>query len=208
MDRYEEESVPKVLMPIGDAAEVLDTLYAFYRVREEYQVVVAGPERRIYPLVMHEIPPGWDITRESPGYHLASEIAFSDVVPDEYCGLFLTGGRAPEYLRYDKDLLRIVRHFFDTGKPVCVVCHGVEILGAARVIDGKRMATVAKCQLDIELCGAVFVNEACVRDGNMVSGRTWNDQHRYMPEFMRMLAKEVAGNARAQSPLASTVLRG
>jgi protease I len=206
--RFEEADMPKVLMPIGDAAEVLDTLYAYYRIREEYQVVVAGPERRIYPLVMHEIPPGWDITRESPGYHLASEIAFSEVAPEEYCGLFLTGGRAPEYLRYDKDLLRIVRHFFDTGKPVCVVCHGVEILGAARVIDGKRMATVAKCQLDIELCGAVFVNEGCVRDGNMVSGRTWNDQHRYMPEFMRMVAEEVARDAGAQSSLATAVLRG
>jgi protease I len=199
--------MPKVLMPIGDAAEVLDTLYAYYRIREEYQVVVAGPERRIYPLVMHEIPPGWDITRESPGYHLASEIPFSEVVPEEYSGLFLTGGRAPEYLRYDQDLIRIVHHFFDTGKPVCVVCHGVEILAAARVIRGVRMATVAKCQLDIELCGAVFVNEGCVRHGNMVSGRTWNDQHLYMPEFMRMVAREVASNAAAQSSLVSAAPR-
>jgi protease I len=198
----------KVLMPIGDAAEVLDTLYAYYRIREEYQAVVAGPERRIYPLVMHEIPPGWDITRESPGYHLASEIAFSEVVPEDYSGLFLTGGRAPEYLRYDKDLLRIVCHFFDAGKPVCVVCHGVEILAAARVIQGRRMATVAKCQLDIELCGATFVNEGCVRDGSMVSGRTWNDQHLYMPEFMRMVAREIARNASAELSLASAAPRG
>jgi protease I len=198
----------KVLMPIGDAAEVLDTLYAYYRIREEYEAVVAGPERRIYPLVMHEIPPGWDITRESPGYHLASNMAFSEVVPEDYSGLFLTGGRAPEYLRYDKDLLRIVQHFFNARKPVCVVCHGAEILAAARVIEGRRMATVAKCQLDIELCGAVFVNEGCVRDGSMVSGRTWNDQHLYMPEFMRMVAQEVARNAGARSSLASTVPRG
>jgi protease I len=189
-------------MPIGDAAEVLDTLYAYYRIREEYQVVVAGPERRVYPLVMHEIPKGWDITRESPGYHLQSEVTFSEVVPDDYCGLFLTGGRAPEYLRYNSDLLRIVHHFFEAGKPVCVVCHGVEILAAARVIAGRRMATVAKCQLDIELCGAVYVNEACVRDGNLVSGRTWNDQHRYMPEFIRMVAEEVERNVATQPALA------
>jgi len=182
----------KVLLPIGDAAEVLDTLYAYYRIKEEFQVVVAGPARRVYPLVMHEIPPGWDITRESPGYHLASEIAFSEVVPEEYAGLFLTGGRAPEYLRYDQDLLRIVRHFFESNKPVCVVCHGAEIVAAARVIEARRMATVAKCRMDIELCGAAYVNEGCVRAGNMVSGRTWNDQHLYMPEFMRMLRQESA----------------
>src|SRR5204863_50192 len=82
------------------------------------QAVVAGPDNRVYPLVMHEIPPGWDITRESASYHLASEIAFRDVNPEEYQGLFLTGGRAPEYIRYDQDLMRIVRHFFTAEKPV------------------------------------------------------------------------------------------
>src|SRR6478672_7182844 len=163
--------VPKVLMPIGDAAEAMDTLYPYYRVQEDgYEAVVAGPARRVYPLVMHEIPPGWDITRESASYHLAAGIAFSEVNPEDYAGLFLTGGRAPEYLRYDKDLIRIVRHFFEHQKPVAVVCHGAEIVAAADVIRGSRMATVPKCQMDIELCGAQFVNEGCVRTGNMVSG--------------------------------------
>ena len=187
----------KVLIPIGDAAEAMDTLYPFFRVREDgYQAVVAGPEARVYPLVMHEIPPGWDITRESASYHLAANIAFRDVNPEEYRGLFLTGGRAPEYLRYNEDLIRIVRHFFTAGKPVAVVCHGAEIVAAARVIDGKRMATVPKCKLDIELCGATFVDEGCVLSGNMVSGRTWHDQHLYMPEFMRMLAAAVPSEKR------------
>src|ERR1039457_4138435 len=76
--------MPKILLPIGDAAEVLDTLYAYYRIREQYQAVVAGPQRRVYPLVMHEIPPGWDITRESPGYHLPAQVAFSEVLPADY----------------------------------------------------------------------------------------------------------------------------
>ena len=59
------------------------------------------------------------------------------------------------------------------------------------MIDGKRNATVPKCKLDIELCGATFLDEGCVRSGNMVSGRTWHDQHLYMPEFMSMLAEYV-----------------
>lgn len=194
----------KVLMPVGDAAEAMDTLYAYYRLREEgYEVVVAGPEKRVYPLVMHEVPPGWDITRESASYHLASDTAFRDVNPEEYTGIFLTGGRAPEYIRYDADLMRIVRHFFEARKPVAVVCHGAEIVAAARVIEGKRMATVPKCRLDIELCGATFVNEGCVRAGNMVSGRTWHDQHLYMPEFIRMLAEaRAAVNGRQATPAA------
>lgn len=183
----------KVLITVGDAAEAMDTLYPVYRVQEDgFEVVIAGPEARIYPLVMHEIPPGWDITRESPSYHLEANIAFRDVEPKEYSGIFLTGGRAPEYLRYDQDLMRIVHHFFNADKPVCSVCHGAEIVAAANVIRGKRMATIPKCRLDIELCGATFVDEGCVRDGNMVSGRGWFDQHLYMPEFMKMLKEQAA----------------
>jgi protease I len=190
--------MPKVLIVIGDAAEALDTMYPYFRVREDgFEAVVAGPEKRVYPLVMHEIPPGWDITRESASYHLAADIAFRDVDPEQYRGLFLTGGRAPEYLRYNQDLIRIVRHFFETQKPVAVVCHGAEIVAAAGVIAGRRMATVPKCQFDIEVCGAKFVNEGCVRDGNMVSGRTWHDNHLYVPEFVRMLREAHGASAAA-----------
>jgi len=185
----------KVLIVIGDAAEAMDTLYPVYRVQEDgFDAVVAGPEARVYPLVMHEIPPGWDITREQPSYHLTATVAFRDVRVDQYAGMFLTGGRAPEYLRYDQDLMRIVREFFRTEKPVAVVCHGAEIVATAGVISGKRMATIPKCRFDIEVCGATFVDEGCVRAGNMVSGRGWFDQHLYMREFMQMLKQYMATN--------------
>jgi len=137
---------------------------------------------------MHEIPPGWDITREGPSYPLAADIAFSDVQPEQYLGLFITGGRAPEYLRYDQHLMAITRHFFAHNKPVASVCHGVEIIAAADVIRGRRVATVAKCALDVTFSGGAFVNEGCVRDGNLVSGRTWHDNHLFMREFILMLA--------------------
>ena len=78
-------SIGKILIIIGDAAEALDTMYPIHRVKEDdYAAVVAGPEVKVFPLVMHEIPPGWTITKESPSYHLASEIAFRDVKPEEY----------------------------------------------------------------------------------------------------------------------------
>src|ERR1700761_2907894 len=135
----------KILLPIGDASEAIDTLYPLYRVKEAgFEAVVAGPAARTYPLVMHEIPPGWDITRESPSYHLTASVAFRDIDPASFTGLFLTGGRAPEYIRYDPDLIRIVQHFFAETKPVAVVCHGAEIVAAANVISGKRIATVPK----------------------------------------------------------------
>ncbi len=156
--READPDAPKVLMPLGDASEAMDTLYPFFRVAEDgYRAVVAGPDVRLYHMVLHEIPPAagipWDITEERPGYHIQAEIAFRDVKPEEYAGLFVSGGRAPEYLRYDKDLLRITRHFFEAGKPVAVVCHGIEIVSAAGVIRGKTVTTVAKCALDCDKAG-------------------------------------------------------
>ncbi len=184
--------MPKVLMPIGDATEVLDTMYPYYRLPEDgYEVVVAGPEARQYHMVLHEIPPDanipWDITQERPGYHIQADIAFKDVDPTEYAGLFVSGGRAPEYLRYDQDLLRITRHFFEAGKPVASVCHGIEILTAAGCITGKTVTTVAKCALDAEQGGAKYVDQPVVTDGNLVTARIWADNTPFLKAFIEKL---------------------
>lgn len=184
--------MPKVLMPIGDATEVLDTFYPYFRLPEDgFEVVVAGPETRLYHAVLHEIPPSaavpWDITEERPGYHIRATVAFADVKADDYAGMFISGGRAPEYLRYDEDLVRVTREIHAAGKPIASVCHGIEILTAADIIQGKTVTTVAKCKADAEQGGATYVDRELVRDGNIVSGRTWNDNTPLMREFVRML---------------------
>lgn len=178
----------KVLLIIGDAAEVTDTLYPYFRVQEDgYQCVVAGPEKRIYHLVMHDKHPDWDITVESAGYRFAADIAFRDIRVEEYTGLIISGGRAPEYLRYDADLMRVTRHFFETNKPVASVCHGIEIIAAADVVRGKKLTTVAKCRYDGEFSGATYVDEPVVVDGNLVTARTFWDNAPWMREYMKLL---------------------
>jgi protease I len=190
----------KVLMPVGDATEAMDTLYPFFRLQEEgYQVVVAGPEARLYHMVLHEIPPNsdvpWDITQERPGYHLKAEAAFRDVKPEQYAGLFLSGGRAPEYLRYDEDLMRITKHFARENKPIAAVCHGIELIAAAGGLQGGRRATtVPKCALDITQTGGVYVNEPCVVDGNLVTAASWHD---YGTQFFKIFIGKMRESARA-----------
>jgi len=188
----ETKQMRKVLLPIGDGSEVLDTMYAYYRIAEDdYEVVVAGPEKRHYHLVVHEVPPGadppWDITRELPGYHLEAKVAFREVNPAEYAGLYVSGGRAPEYLRYDNDLLRITRHFFETNKPVAALCHGVEILSASGAIKGRTATTIPKCALDVEQGGAKYQAKPCIVDGNLVTARGKRDLSLLLRNFMRML---------------------
>lgn len=180
--------MPKVLLVIGDAAEVLDTMYPYFRLPEDgIEVDVAAPQRRTYHLVLHEKPPGWDITEERPGYHLDADVAFSEVNPDDYLGLFLSGGRAPEYLRYEAELLEITSQFVRGNKPVASICHGIEILAAANVLRNRRVTTVAKCELDASFAGATYVDEPVVVDGNLVTSRTWHDNTHLFQEFLRML---------------------
>ncbi len=190
--------MPKILMPLGDATEVLDTMYAFYRLPEDgFEVVVAGPEVRLYHQVLHEIPPSgeppWDITQERPGYHIQAAVAFRDVDATEFAGLFVSGGRAPEYLRYDEDLLRATRHFFEAGKPVATLCHGIEILTAADCIRGRTVTTVAKCAMDAQQGGATYVDQACVVDGNLVTARTYHDNTLLLKNFIGLLKESADG---------------
>ena len=182
----------KVLIVVGDATETVDTLYPVLRVQEDdFVPVVAGPQARRYQMVLHEVPQaGWDITREFEGYTILADIAFADVRPEEYVGIFFAGGRAPEYIRDDPDLIRITQYFFTHNKPVASVCHGVEIPCRAGVVEDRRMATVRKCRFDLEICGGTFVDEPCVIDGNLVSGRTWMDHGKYMKHWMNLLIAE------------------
>ncbi|EAM8615697.1 DJ-1/PfpI family protein [Salmonella enterica subsp. enterica] len=178
----------EILVIIGDASETLDTLYPIMRLKEEgFIPVVAAPEKRLYQMVMHEIRPGWTITKEWEGYQIQADIAFSDINESDYAGIFFSGGRAPEYIREDKDLIRITQHFFDTNKPIASVCHGVEIPARADRVRGRKMACVNKCQFDLEVCGGIFVDQPYVVDRNLVSGKTYHDGHLIMKEFIKIL---------------------
>jgi protease I len=184
-------SVKKVLIIVGDATETVDTLYPYYRLIEAgMRPVVAAPEKRRYQMVLHEVKPGWTITKEWEGYSIDAEISFREIVAEEYAGILFSGGRAPEYLRYDPDLIRITRAFFAANKPIASVCHGVEIPAYADCVRGRRMATVAKCRFDLEVCGGIFVDEPCVIDGNLVSGRTFHDNGHYVGPWIRLLQEQ------------------
>jgi len=178
----------KVLIIIGDASETLDTLYPYYRLQEDgFEPVVAGPEVHRYQMVMHEVKPGWTITKEWEGYTLQADIAFKDIKPEEYAGIFFSGGRAPEYIRYDEDLVRVTKHFFAENKPIASVCHGVEIPAYADCVRGRKMATVPKCKFDLEVCGGTFVDAPSVIDGNLFSGRTFHDNGKYLRPWIDAL---------------------
>ncbi|GAA1353013.1 DJ-1/PfpI family protein [Streptomyces beijiangensis] len=178
----------KILMVTGDAAESLEVLYPYQRLREEgYEVHIAAPTRKTLRFVVHDFEAGFDTYTEKPGYSFPADLAFSEVDPGQYAALVIPGGRAPEYLRNDPELRKILKSFFDTDKPVAQICHGPLLTAAVGALTGRRVTAYPALELDMEAAGAVFQDAEAVVDGTLVSARAWPDHSAWMREFLTVL---------------------
>lgn len=184
-------SNPRVLFLTGDAAESLEVMYPYQRLKEEgYEVDIAAPSKKKLSFVVHDFEPGYDTYTEKPGYSWDADLAFAEVDPTAYVALVIPGGRAPEYIRNNPDCQRIIRYFFEKEKPVAQLCHAALALIAAGVLKGKRTAAYPALEPDIKAAGAQFVNSEAVIDGMMVSARAWPDHPAWMREFIRLLRQK------------------
>ncbi|WP_026974107.1 DJ-1/PfpI family protein [Alicyclobacillus contaminans] len=178
----------RVLILTGDAVEALEVFYPYYRLLEaEVEAVIAAPSVKKLNTVVHDFV-GWDTYTEKPAYLLEAHVAFSDVQPETFDGLILPGGRAPEYIRLQPDVPRIVRHFFEAGKPVGAICHAAQVLEVVRdVVAGRSMTAYIACKPSVEAMGATYKETGLHVDGNLVSGHAWPDLPGFMREFMKLL---------------------
>jgi deglycase len=184
-------AVPRILILTGDAAESLEVMYPFQRLKEEgYEVHIAAPSKKKLHFVVHDFEPGYDTYTEKPGYSWDADLAFSEVNPADYVALVIPGGRAPEHIRNNDSFRKIVRHFFDQQKPVAQLCHAPLALIAAGVLKGRRTAAYPALEPDIQIAGAEYVNSEAVVDGMMVSARAWPDHPAWMREFVRLLRQK------------------
>lgn len=193
----------RVLIVTGDGAEVLEVYYPLFRVREEgYTAVIAAPRTKTLYTVCHDFVDGWDTYTEKPAHQLVADIAFADVAPGEYDALIIPGGRAPEFIRNDPDLPRILQHFLEAGKPIGAICHGVQVFLALpnrSYFKDKTISAYNACKLDVESLGARYADGTLQVDGKLVSGHAWPDLPGFMREFLNLLGrasnKEVASSA-------------
>lgn len=179
------ENKGKILIITGDAGECYETLYAVHRFKEAgYEPVIAAPAKKRLNLVIHDFEPGWDTYKERPGYMLESDISFHDVNPKEYLAVLLIGGRAPEYLRNHQLVIEIVRHFHDNDKYIFAICHGIQILVTAGLVENRNITCYEHVKFEVESCGGTYVGkDQAVRDGFIVTGQTWQSH----PEFYRLV---------------------
>jgi deglycase len=180
----------RVLVLIGDAAEDLEVMFVKYRFEEAgYAVDLAALSRRPVQLVVHDFDPGSDAYVERLGRRVAVDLAFSEVDPDRYAALVIPGGRAPEYIRRDQDVARIVGRFFENDLPVGTICHGPQVPMALGLLEGRTTSAFPPLQPDIENAGGTFVEGPDVVDGNMVSCTGWPDLGQWSKAFMEVVQR-------------------
>jgi protease I len=178
----------KVLILTGDAGEAQEIYYAKFRLEEEgWQVRIAAPERRVFHSVVHDFEPGFDTYTEKPGYLVQADLGLDEVVAEEFQGLVLPGGRAPEYLRNRPQAVSIVRHFLESRKPIAANCHGPLLLLVAGSVNGRTMTCYPDLEPDLRAAGALFVNREVAVDGCLVTVRGWPDNGPWMREFIKLM---------------------
>ncbi len=185
------KSLAKVLIVVGDAVEAQELFYPYYRLKEEgINVDVAAPSRKTIFTVVHDFEPNIETYTEKTGYRFTwVNLTFEEVKPEEYDGLIIPGGRAPEYIRTNPNLKKIVEHFFDENKPVAAICHGPLVLTAYGLVEGRRLTAYNVLKADVEGCGGIFLDQEVVVDGNLVTSRAWPDLPAFMKEFIKLLKK-------------------
>ena len=179
------KSKNKILIITGDAGESFEILFATHRLREAgYIPVIAAPAVRKLNLVIHDFEPGWDTYIERKGYLVESEIAFADVNTEDYEAVLIPGGRAPEYLRNDNTVIKIVQDFAKSNKYIFAICHGVQVLLTAGLVNQRKVACYEHVKFEVESCGGIYITpDQAVKDGKIVTGKTWQSH----PEFYQLV---------------------
>jgi protease I len=172
----------KILIVTGDGGDSYETLFACHRFEEAFwEPVIAAHSRRRLNMVFHDVEPGWETYIERPGQCIDPDMAITAVATREFAAIVIPGGRAPEYLRNDPSLISLVREFGQHEKGIFAIGHGVQVLIAAGLIQGRTVTAHPHVRIEVEREGGTYVNKPAVRDGRMVTAQSRNAH----PEFYR-----------------------
>lgn len=183
----------KILMITGDYTEDYETMVPFQTLLAcGHTVHAVCPGKKAGDTVataIHDFE-GDQTYSEKRGHNFALNATFADIRAEDYDALVIPGGRAPEYLRLDPNVIKAVRHFFDADKPVAAICHGAQLLAAAGVIEGRKCSAYPACRPEVELAGGKFVEIAindAVTDGKLVTAPAWPAHPAWLQQFMAVL---------------------
>lgn len=188
----------KILMLVGDYVEDYEAMVPFQALQmvgHEVHAVCPGKKAgdRVRTAV-HDFE-GDQTYSEKPGHNFTLNATFDAIHAEEYDALVIPGGRAPEYLRLNEKVLHVVRHFGKAGKPIAAICHGVQVLTTARVVEGKSCTAYPAIGPDVEAAGGRYlemsVDQAHV-DGQLVTAPAWPAHPAWLAKFLGLLGTSIS----------------
>ena len=193
----QDMSEKRLLLLAGDFVEDYEIMVPFQALQAVgYVVEAVCPEKQSGETVrtaVHDFE-GDQTYTEKPGHNFTLNATFSDVDPAEYAGLVVPGGRAPEYLRLDERVLDVVRHFAEAKKPIAAICHGLQVLAAAGVLEGRSCTAYPACGPEVRSSGGEYIelppDEVHV-DGNLVTAPAWSAHPRWIAAFLDVLGARI-----------------
>jgi len=169
----------QVLAFVDEEFEDLEMWYPVLRLREAGATVhIVGPQ-------------AGTVVHGKYGVPITTDFAFGDVRSEDYIGLYVPGGWAPDKLRRYADVLRLTQEFHAASKPIAQICHAGWVLISAKIVSGYTMTSTPGIRDDLENAGAVWVDQEVVVDRNIVSGRRPPD----LPAFSKAFVDALAGFA-------------
>ena len=187
----------KILLLAGDFTEDYETMVPFQALSMlGYQVDAVCPDKKpgdVVRTAVHDFL-GDQTYTEKPGHNFAITADFAAVNTADYAGLFITGGRAPEYIRLNPRVIEIVQEFFKDKKPVAAICHGPQVLTAANVLKGYKATAYPAVGPDVTLAGGTYVEvdaDKAVVDGNLVTAPAWPGDTAILVEFVKLLGAKI-----------------
>ena len=199
----------KILMICGDYCEDYETMVPFQALLAVGHTVHAVcPDKKAGDTIatsIHDFE-GDQTYSEKRGHNFALNASFDEIKAESYDALVIPGGRGPEYLRLNTRVIEMVRHFFEAGKPVAAVCHGAQMLAAARVLEGRTCSAYPACRPDVELAGGTYADiaiDAAVTDGNLVSAPAWPAHPAWIGQFLELLGTRIDHAAAPRAAVAA-----
>ncbi|HUS47244.1 MAG TPA: DJ-1/PfpI family protein [Phycisphaerae bacterium] len=189
----------RILMLVGDYVEDYEVMVPFQMltmVGHEVHAVCPGKVvGQTVRTAVHDFE-GDQTYSEKRGHNFALTATFNQVRPDEYDALVIPGGRSPEYLRLNEQVLDIVRRFARADKPIASICHGPQILAAAGVLEGKLCTAYPALKPELERAGARWglPNETFSNayvDGKLVTASAWPGHPEWMRKFLQVLGSRI-----------------
>ncbi|MDO5293654.1 MAG: DJ-1/PfpI family protein [bacterium] len=183
----------RILMIVGDFTEDYEVMVPFQALEMlEIQVDVVCPGKKKGDTILTAIHDfeGYQTYTEKVGHHFTLTASYEYLDLSEYDGLYLTGGRAPEYLRREKRVLDITKYFMELNLPVAAICHGIQILTAAGVIEGRTLTAYDAVGPEVTCAGGNYKRvEACdvVVDDNLVTSPAWPGHSNLLRAFIKLL---------------------